>query len=272
VYNSLQLRELFHLEFLRWFGRKVEAKFYSLKGGSNLRFFFNSFRYSQDMDLDAQGIAVHVLRDTVMKILEQRSFQDIFKPFGVERIVPPDIGQAKQTETTQRFKAHLIASSGEDFFTKIEFSRRGFNGKAVIQAVSGHILRQYKLPPLLIPHYDIESTIAQKIGALADRAIIQARDIFDLYILSSQCEPREWGRASSAATEHGAAQGAAATNKDKLARAHENLFAVNFEQFRDAVVSYLSQEDQGIYNSSSSWDEIKLKVADFIDEIRRANA
>ena len=261
MYNSLQLRELFHLEFLRWFGRKVEAKFYSLKGGSNLRFFFNSFRYSQDMDLDAHGITVHVLRDTVMKILEQRSFQDIFKPFGVERIVPPDINRAKQTEITQRFKVHLITSAGENLFTKIEFSRRGFNGKLVIQAVSDHILRQYKLPPLLISHYDIQSAIMQKIGALADRPEIQARDIFDLYILSSQCEPCEWGRASSAAT-----------NKGKLDKADENLFVVNFEQFRDAVVSYLSQEDQLIYNSSSSWDEIKFKVANFIDEIRRANA
>jgi len=71
----------------------------------------------------------------------------------------------------------------------------------------------------------------------------------------------EWGRASSAAT-----------NKGKLDKADENLFVVNFEQFRNAVVSYLSQEDQLIYNSSSSWDEIKFKVANFIDEIRRANA
>lgn len=260
MYNSLQLRELFHLEFLRWFGRKIEAKFYSLKGGSNLRFFFNSFRYSQDMDLDARGVTVHMLKDTVMKILQQQSFHDLFKPFGVERIIAPDIGMAKQTETTQRFKVHLITSAGEDLFTKIEFSRRGLNGKIVVQGVSDSILRQYKLPPLLIPHYDIQSAVLQKICALADRSMVQARDIFDLYILSTQCEPNKWGKASFAAT-----------NKDRLARAHENLFEVSFEQFRDTVISYLSQEDQAAYNSSPLWDEAKLKVNNFIDEILREN-
>ena len=257
MYNSLQVIELFHLEFLRWFGRKIEAKFYILKGGSNLRFFFKSFRYSQDMDLDVEGMAVHILRDTVMKILEQQSFQDVFKPFGVERIIPPDINRAKQTETTQRFKAHLITFAGEDLFTKIEFSRRGFRGRAIVQPVSDHILRAYKLPPLLVPHYDVRSAILQKIGAIADRSEIQARDIFDLYILSPQCEPLKTKEIT--------------LSKDRLGRAYENLFEVSFEQFRDTVVSYLSPEDRLMHKSPSSWDEIKVKVTDFIDAMRREN-
>lgn len=257
MYNSLQIREIFHLEFLRWFGRKLEAKSYSLKGGSNLRFFFNSFRYSQDMDLDVQGIAVHVLRDAVMKIFQQQSFQDILKPFGVEKIVPPDISRAKQTETTQRFKVHLITFAGEDLFTKIEFSRRGLGRGIAVQPVSNNILRPYKLPPLLVPHYDVQSAILQKIGALADRTSIQARDIFDLYVLSSQCTPIKIEGIT--------------LSKAKFTRAYENLFEVSFEQFRDTVVSYLSPDDQTVYNSSSLWDEIKLKVNNFIDEMEKKN-
>ena len=50
AYNSLQLREIFHLELLRLLGRKMKGEHYVLKGGVNLRFFFNSFRYSEDMD------------------------------------------------------------------------------------------------------------------------------------------------------------------------------------------------------------------------------
>ncbi|PJC48653.1 MAG: hypothetical protein CO035_02330, partial [Candidatus Omnitrophica bacterium CG_4_9_14_0_2_um_filter_42_8] len=76
MYNSLQLRELFHLEFLRWFGRKVKSESYALKGGANLRFFFNSIRYSEDMDLDIKGVQVHVLKDIAIKILQNLSFQD----------------------------------------------------------------------------------------------------------------------------------------------------------------------------------------------------
>ncbi len=263
MHNSLQLREIFHLEFLRWFTRKLKAESCVLKGGSNLRFFFSSFRYSQDMDLDVQGVEIHVLKDTVMKILKHRSFQDLLKPFGVERIILPDIIKAKQTETTQRFKVHLITFAGEDFFTKIEFSRRGFRGNIVVEGVSDIILRAYKLLPLLVPHYDVQSAVIQKIEALADRSAIQARDIFDLYILSSQCEP------FLTPAKPDVTPAKAGVSKAKLARAYDNMLEVSFEQYRDTVVSYLSPEDQGVYDSSSSWDEIKLKVADFINESRK---
>ncbi|MEA3305464.1 MAG: hypothetical protein U9R52_01460 [Candidatus Omnitrophota bacterium] len=35
----------------------------------------------------------------------------------------------------------------------------------------------------------------------------------------------------------------------KLARAHENIFEVSFERFRDTVVSYLAFEEQSLYTS-----------------------
>ena len=255
MYNSLELREIFHIEFLRWLGRKVKLKYYAIKGGTNLRFYFNSFRYSEDIDLDIYGVGIEALKDIVLKILQTPSFQDAFKPFGIEEVVPPDIARAKQTETTQRFKIHLITFAGEDLFTKVEFSRRGLKGKVVIQPVSDSILRVYKLPPLITPHYNIQSAIIQKIGALAARPVIQARDIFDLYILSSQYKP--------AKTKEMKINGA------KLTKAYENVFEISFEQFRDTVISYLSAEDQTTYNSSALWDEIKLRVANLIDEFRR---
>lgn len=255
IYNSLQLREIFHLEFLRFLGRKIKVNHYVVKGGANLRFFFKSFRYSEDMDLDVYGVGVEQLKDTVMKILQAPSFQNTLKPFDVERVVAPDISRAKQTETTQRFKIHLMTSAGEDLFTKVEFSRRGFKGKVIVQPVSDIILRVYRLSPLLVPHYDIQSTIMQKIAALATRAVIQARDIFDLYILNSQYKPPKKKEIKM--------------NNVTLTKASENVFEISFEQFRDTVISYLSPEDQIVYNSSSLWDEIKLKVANLIDELGR---
>lgn len=255
VYSSLQVREVFHLEFLRWFVRKVKAEFYALKGGANLRFFFNSFRYSEDMDIDIQNVSVDVLKDAVMKILRASSFQEILKPFGIERIVPPNIASAKQAETTQRFKVHLVTFAGEDLFTKIEFSRRGFKGTAIVQPVQSPILREYKLPPLLVPHYDVYSAVGQKIGALAARSVVQARDIFDLYVLSAQCEPLKMKEIE--------------INNADLAKASENVFEISFKQFQSTVIAYLSTEDQAIYKSSSLWDEIKLKVVDFTGELRR---
>ena len=259
TYNHLQLREVFHLEFLRWFGRKVKAEDYAIKGGVNLRLFFKGFRYSEDMDLDARGIKVNEIKELVMKILNASAFQDNLRSFGIVRVVPPDIIRAKQTETTQRFKIHLISSSGEDLFTKVKFSRRGFTGKVVIGGIDDTILRAYKLAPLIAPHYDAHSAIVQKINALAGRSALQARDIFDLYLLSSQYA----GPADTRIDD---------IKSGALSKAYERVFEVEFEQFRDTVVSYLSVEDQPVYDNPQMWEETRLKAAHLIEEVRKSYA
>lgn len=254
IYDQLQLREIFHLEFLRWLGRKLKPEKYVLKGGSNLRFFFNSMRYSEDMDLDVKGVAVDMLKDIVMKILNNRSFQEGFIAFGIVTMVAPDMRKAKQTETTQRFKVHLMTRSGEDLFTKVEFSRRSFKGKSSVQSVLPGALRPYKLSSLLIPHYDLESAIMQKIDALVTRRICQPRDIFDIYMLSSLYDP---GSKRVGLT------------REKVKQASRNIITVGFKQFRDTVLCYLMPDDRTIYDSENAWDEIKLKTVDFVESLRK---
>jgi len=105
-YDNLQVREVFHIEFLRAFTKKIRPSFYVLKGGVNMRLFFGSVRYSKDMDLDVNTVSVSVLRDTVMKIIVSTSFQNELKVFGIEKILP----------TTQRFKIHLITHQGDDTY------------------------------------------------------------------------------------------------------------------------------------------------------------
>jgi Nucleotidyl transferase AbiEii toxin, Type IV TA system len=178
-YSELQIREVFHLEFLRYFGRKVRPAFYALKGGVNLRLFFNSIRYSEDMDLDVEKIEVGWLKDYVMGILQMPAFQENLKPFGIKQIIPPAIERAKQTQTTQRFKVHLITYADVNLFTKVEFSRRGMTGEAVVQTPLDSILRAYKIAPVLVSHYDLYSAVMQKVKALAGRSVIE---IFLIYI------------------------------------------------------------------------------------------
>ena len=253
LHTSLQLREVFHLEFLRRLARAIKSDSYALKGGVNLRFFFGSFRYSEDMDFDVKGIEVIFLSDAVMKILSASSFRETLKPFGIESVIPPDISISKQTQTTQRFKIHLISEAGEDLFTKLEFSRRGFSGNAVVQPVSSAVLRAYRIAPVLASHYEVNSAITQKLKALAGRSVIQARDIFDIYVLSSQTEK--------------AAFEPAMIKMEHLEKAYENIFSVNYEQFRDTVVSYLSPEDQDACKSEEMFSVIQLKTAEFIQEL-----
>lgn len=253
AYNDLQLREVFQLEFLKSFGRKVKAKYYALKEGVNLRFFYNNIRYSEDMDLDVQDLDVVFLKDKVMQILAGTAFSERLTPFGIKQVTPPHMNKAKQTETTQRFKVHLLTQAGEDLFTKIEFSRRGFVGTIKVQPVADIILGLYKSAPVMVPHYDIGSAFLQKCNALANRTIIQARDIFDLYIMSPQINRTQFK-----------AQGFSA---DTINIAKDNVFSVNFKQFRDTVLSYISLEDQSIYNNEEVWDEIRIKVVDIFESL-----
>ena len=266
-YNQLQIREIFHLEFLRYMNRKVKPENYALKGGTNLRFFFRSLRYSEDMDMDVTGIGVNAIKEIVMVILQSPSFLDTLRPFSIERVVPPNILKAKQTETTQRFKVHLITVASEELFTKVEFSRRGLKGQVVRESVADNIVRAYKIPPIIIPHYDAFSAIMQKIDALATRSVIQARDIFDLYILQSQYKGV---RSQDAKIKDAEAPEILSMNKFK--KAHSNVFEIGFPQFRDTVLSYLTEEDGLSYRTAASWDEVKLKVALFIEELIRKNA
>jgi hypothetical protein len=154
--------------------------------------------------------------------------------------------KTKQTQTTQRFKIHLITIAGEDLFTKVEFSHLGFKGDIVVQAVRDPILRAYKLAPLLVPHYDITSAVTQKIDALATRTVIQALDIFDLFVLGPQVDSPKISKIRPEA--------------EKLKKAHRNIFAIEFEQFRDTVLAYLAPEDQVVYASTAVWNEVKLKT------------
>ena len=255
IFNPLQIREVFHLEFLRWFARKLEAGHYALKGGVNLRFFFKSIRYSEDMDIDVKGARVDKIQKTVMEILAVRGFTDSLKSFGIEKVVPPDLAKAKQTQTTQRFKVHLLTSGGEDLFTKIEFSRRGSKGSPIVEPVSNEILRAYKMAPLMVPHYDATAAVAQKIHALAGRTVLQARDIFDLFILHSQYEPSKQSKVE--------------ISPSILKTAHDNIFRVEFSQFRDTVVAYLGEGDQKAYSTPGAWDEIKLNTAQFLEEFKK---
>jgi predicted nucleotidyltransferase component of viral defense system len=247
LYNNLQLREIFHIEFLRVFARKFKPALYALKGGVNLRLFFRSARYSEDMDLDINTVDLVTLRDFVMKTLASISFINELKPFGIEEVRPPDISKAKQTATTQRFKIHLISQGNEDLFTKIEFSRREGSGRSIAESVPENVLRPYKVSPLIISHYDIKTAIKQKIGALAGRSVVQARDIFDLYILSTQSE-----------------YSTKDIDPEILKTASENLFSIGVNQFRDTVLEYLTDEDKQSYDNAHTWDEIKLKISELL--------
>ncbi|MEI7482235.1 MAG: nucleotidyl transferase AbiEii/AbiGii toxin family protein [Elusimicrobiota bacterium] len=253
MYNQLQLREIFHIEFLRCLAADMPTGVWALKGGVNLRLFFKSIRYSEDMDIDVAELPVESVKKRVMRILKSPSFRENLKTYGITGIRPPDMAAAKQTAVTQRFKVHITTSAGEDYFTKVEFSRRGFQGEPAAEPVSPAVLRPYAMAPLVVPHYPAEAAAAQKISAVLSRSVPQARDIFDLYLLSAQVRPGE--------------KRLTLPDKSELVKVRENILAPGFELFRDVVAAYLTPADRKVYCAPGVWDEIKLKAADFVKEL-----
>lgn len=245
TYSSRQSIELFHLLFLSQLVRKLDKRFYALKGGGNLRFFFKSPRYSDDIDLDVQSISVTLLRKRINHILNSKPFRDILQ---VRDIEIEHITEHKQTETTQRWKLGLIVSHQEKPLpTKIEFSRRGLDKPVKFEPISPEVIRTYDLPLILVNHYPAETACIQKIRALISRKTAQARDVFDLYLLlASRVEKVDLPDKL----------------RSKISEVKENIFSMDFVIFKSQVISYLEPEDQSGFDSKEVWDNIRLHVVE----------
>jgi predicted nucleotidyltransferase component of viral defense system len=252
--DSIQFVELFHLIFLDLLGRKIDKRYYVLKGGCNLRFFLKSFRYSEDMDIDVQRIPKEKLEETVNSIIASATFRQILK---VNRLSVEKWSAPKQTETTQRWKFTIMSEQNKTGIpTKIEFSRRGFKGGTLFDAVAPLVIQKYSLSPIMANHYDIQSAFGQKVEALATRRITQARDVFDLnLLLCSGAKP---------IVEDSRLLG-------MLGDAKANAMSVTFPAFKSQVLSYLAADYRRQYDSESVWDDIVLKVVEALEKSQLKN-
>ena len=239
--------ELFHLLFLRHLEGKLDKKLYALKGGCNLRFFFKSIRYSEDIDFDVAIISKVTLENKVNKILASIDFKKILQSKGIEIIQE---NPAKQTETTQRWKILLrISGASIPIPTKIEFSRRKMDEGVLCSAIDSDIINQYNLYPIICNHYERDSAFLQKIKALIYRTETQARDIFDLKLLLDQgasVKPNDFSQ------------------KD-IILAIENAKGVNYFDFKGQVVAYLMDEYQEFYGSEEMWHAISTQVINALE-------
>jgi predicted nucleotidyltransferase component of viral defense system len=251
VWDDRQAIEIFHLLFLRAFGARVDKALFALKGGCNLRFFLKSIRYSDDMDLDIQTMAVGTLQNNVNRLLETPAFLQALRAQGIELARS---AQPKQTGTTQRWKLGLrLADSGTEIPTKIEFSRRGLDGETAVEPVDPEIIRTYRLYPVIVQHYSVRAAFAQKVSALALREQVQARDLLDLKLLLDA---------------GGAAQPLLAPATKHLVAAIENALAVDYDAFAGQVLAYLEPEYQEYYGNKKAWNELQEQVINGLEALR----
>ena len=249
-YNPRQSVELFHLLFLCQLGLKVDKKLFALKGGCNMRFYFKSIRYSEDMDIDIQIINKDTLFKNVNKLLISAPFNNILETQGLEIL---NTSTPKQTPTTQRWKIELKSKhTALPLHTKIEFSRREFENDTIYEPIDSQIIRQYSLPPFMTNHYAIQSMFRQKVRALALRVETQSRDIFDLYLLIGSGNHFELDKNTTSMLE------------DAKSKAE----GIAFEDFKGQVVAYLPNDKQKEYDDASVWDIIVKTVITSMDDCK----
>ena len=250
MYTPTAIIEIFHLMFLRQFSAQIDSNLYAVKGGCNLRFFFNSIRYSEDLDLDIRTIQMQTLKSKVDKILASLPLLKLLQGYGVTQI---SFSAPKQTETTQRWKIQLQTSNSElPLHTKIEFSRRADVTERELGSVGMRICQAYGLSPTRLSHYGHDAAVAQKVLALANRTLTQARDIFDLYHLLHISKPQ-----------------AAEYEPEVLAKAQEALASISFADYKSQVVNFMEIDQQEIYDSDDYWQTISNQVFQYLSELER---
>ena len=224
--------ETFHLLFLDHLSRNIDNTLYAVKGGCNLRFFFNSMRYSEDLDLDVHTIARETLKKKVDRILNGVPFKQILKS---KAIVINSISLPKQTDTTQRWKLTLQTPAPLLLNTKIEFSRRQMPVGSLYEPVNSPLVQAYNLAPIFCTHYSKPLALIQKTEALAGRQQTQARDVFDLFLL---------GHVSDGVKNK------STLNNDLISLAQNNALAITFDMFTSQVIAFLQADYQSQYNPS----------------------
>src|SRR3989338_3926846 len=237
--------EVFHLLFLQQLSGQTVANRYAIKGGCNLRFFFDSVRYSEDLDIDVAIMQKHTLENKVNKIFQSPAFLKLLQEYAIHRIT---FSSPKQTQTTQRWKIQLHGDFVMPLHTKIEFSRRAEKYSGELGNVTVKICQQYHLAPLRLSHYGIHEAISQKIAALAHRSQTQARDIFDLYHLLHIASPKQLSITKN--TENAAL----------LA-----LQSIHFSDYQSQVVNFLESDRQKLFNHKNYWQEMVTTVKNYLE-------
>jgi len=263
--TDLEAREAFHVLVLHQLADAVPAGTLVLKGGVNLRLFFGSRRFSEDLDLDLDRRARVTFVSAVHETLTGAWLRSRLRALGIERL---DYSgrPAKNTDTTVRFKLGVVNRGGIRLPTRIEASLRGGGASEppVREAPDTAAAQRYLSPAdgkLEVWHYARAAAVRQKLQALASRTSPQARDVFDLWALT---------RGDAASVDHGGLRRGLTTAD--LEEAGRRAWAIGYQQFRGQVVEFFADEDQRAQGGVQEWERRQLFVAELIEAVLRTPA
>jgi hypothetical protein len=247
--SRVQVVELFHVAFLDALSRRLDPSRYILKGGANLRYFFGSLRYSEDIDLDVGGEEPWDLEGKVDAVLGSAGMRALLRVGGLTLL---EQTKPKQTRTTRRWKVAIeVPGHADPVRTKIEFSNRNGERRYLLEALPGEIVAPYALRAPSVQHYTGDAPTEQKVKALAWRSETQARDVFDLELLIRR-KPLPPG----------------SLDPQLLSEAAEVALFLPFAAFRDQVLPFLDPGAVELYDSQAAWEQMQTFVAEKLEEAR----
>lgn len=245
--TDAQAIEIFHIAFLAVLSTSVDQAHVVLKGGANLRYFFDSLRYSEDIDIDVTHVRDWQLEEKVDRLLKSQALSLTLRSTG---IVVGEFSKPKQTSTTQRWKVALVvAGKAAAIRTKIEFSHRpSGESRFVLEYIPSRVVEPYALRPPSIQHYVADAALEQKISALAGRSETQARDVFDLALLM---------RGNSFDPD--------SVDSTTIELAKDRALELPFDAFRDQVLPFLEPGIADQYDSESAWEQMQMFVLEKLE-------
>jgi len=247
--SHAQITELFHLAFLDVLSKRLDPARYVLKGGANLRFFFASVRYSEDIDIDISGEAPWGLEDQVDAVLNSPALKILLR---VGDLSIAEFSKPKQTATTRRWKVGVgVSGRTEIVRTKIEFSNRSSEGTYSLDPIPSGVVAPYALRSPSVQHYTDDAPAKQKIRALTGRSETQARDVFDLDLLL---------RRRPLAT--------ASLDAQILQDAADRALELPYAAFRDQVLPFLEPDALELYEDEAAWEQMQTFVAEKLEQAR----
>ena len=170
-------REYLQLLFLKYFYSQKGTEKVFFKGGTALRFLFDSFRFSEDLDFTS------LLPKTKIKILIKKTIKSVGKE--IEGIRFQEIKSIADSFSGKIYQE--IPDLKFPLTVKLDFSLRERPLKPKVSLIE----TEFPVAPYpQVSHLAIEELAAEKVRAILTRA--KGRDVFDLYFILSKKTFLDW--------------------------------------------------------------------------------
>jgi len=152
--------------FLSFFYREKSSNLVQFKGGTALRIYYKSPRYSEDLDFSMFKITKKKMEDMVLSALANLEKSNL----------KPEIEESK--ETTGGYLANLYLKVGEN---KVKIALQASKRKKTVKESNLILIDNEFIPPYVLHLLNETDLVTEKLEAALTRS--HPRDFFDLYFL-----------------------------------------------------------------------------------------